>query len=320
MDPKRVNAPVAGRQGASRSSIASRQASNPNVGRKYGSEVSLTPSQARQGGMVENARKSPLDALSRTNYRPNDPFQRRSGLQDVDDSFLAANAFARPTRVRNTGEVGSAVAAPAVAPLRVASGQEMQMPPVQATVPVVQQQQPIVQQQQLPPAAVAMPAQQQALPPQQQQPQQYVQPPAAGQPTRHDPYQGGRAHVQHQHQHQHHHSQQQLPPQSQSQAGYEPQQQQQPQQAPMEVPVQAQAAPAQVQQQPQAAPAQLSPRKYAQQQQQQQGYANPPAPTASTAGVPPAAEMCTTCPNCQTTIYLVRSPEMGNGDGAMPMQ
>ncbi|XP_062128286.1 uncharacterized protein LOC133840457 [Drosophila sulfurigaster albostrigata] len=315
MDAKRGT-----RQGASKTSVASRHASNANVARKYGSEVSLTPSQAKHN--VDNPRKSPLDALSRHNNRQ-DPFQRRSGLQDVDDSFMASNAFARPSRVRHTGLDGQAagnqqVGNAAVAPLRVASGQEpqqmqyqqQQLSPQQAAQPPVanmaasqmqlqQQQQPAAAQQQ-PPAAV-VPSQQSLQ--QQQQPQQYVQPPAAGQPTRHDPYPSGRAHVQHQH----HHQQQQ-----QQQAAYEQQVAQQ--EAHAQAQVQAQQQQQQQQQQP---PAQLSPRK----QQQQQGYAGQQStPAGGASAAPAAAEMCTTCPNCQTTIYLVRSPELGHGDGGMPMQ
>ncbi|KRG06205.1 putative uncharacterized protein DDB_G0271606 [Drosophila mojavensis] len=348
MDQKRGNA----RQGASRTSVASRHAAGmpanaTNVARKYGSEVSLTPSQARQN--VENPRKSPLDALSRMNYRQ-DPFQRRSGLQDVDDSFLASNAFARPSRLRHSGLEASNVpvagtqqpaANAAVAPIRVASGQE----PLQSQVQYQQQQPPLMQQpqqqqppqvaqtpqqavgniapaqvqmqqqQQQPPAAVPQQQQplapatvvtaqqpQQSMPQQQnQQAPQYVQPPAAGQPTRHDPYPTGRAHVQHQQQpdvQQQQMVQQDAKGQGQAQAQMQQQQ------------------PMQQQQQP---PAQMSPRKYQQmqqqQQQQQQGYSSQAANA-----VPPAAEMCTTCPNCQTTIYLVRTPELGHGDAGMPMQ
>ncbi|XP_023177224.2 GATA zinc finger domain-containing protein 10 [Drosophila hydei] len=355
MDPKRGNA----RQGASKTSVASRHAAGmpANTARKYGSEVSLTPSQAKQS--VDNPRKSPLDALSRMTYRQ-DPFQRRSGLQDVDDSFLASNAFARPARLRHSGLEGNMSVASnqqpagnaAVAPIRVASGQEappqmqmqyqqqqqpsqmqqsaQQLPPQAAQVPQQsaanlapapvqlqqqqqqqQQQQPPVQQQQqqqLAPATV-VPAQQPQQPLPQQQAPQYVQPPAAGQPTRHDHYPTGRAHLQHQHQHQQQQDlqQQQLGQQdakAQAQAQAQAQMQQQQQQQPMLQ-----------QQQP---PAQMSPRKYQQlqqQQQQQQGYSSQAANA-----VPPAAEMCTTCPNCQTTIYLVRTPELGHGDAGMPMQ
>lgn len=318
MDRKRANAPAT-RQGASKTSVNSRHL-NANVARKFGSEVSLTPSQAKQN--AENARKSPLDALSRLNNRQ-DPFQRRSGLQDVDDNFLASNAFVRPSRVRHTGLDGNvpiggsqAVNNAAVAPMRVASGQEtpqmqmqyqqqQQLPPLSAQPPVAASQQPLQQQQQPPAAqqqmtpAAVMPSQQ-SLPAQQQQqqPQQFVQPPAAGQPTRHEPYTSGRAHVQHQ---------QQLPQQQQQQqAAYE-------QQAQPEAQSQAQLQAQQHQQQP---PSQSSPRKFQQQQQQQQGYAGQP----TAAGGAPAPEMCTTCPNCQTTIYLVRTPEMGHGDGGMPLQ
>ncbi|KAL7732272.1 hypothetical protein ACLKA6_018505 [Drosophila palustris] len=313
MDQKRGNAAVT-RQGASKTSVNSRQVGGGNVARKYGSEVSLTPSQAKQG--AENPRKSPLDALSRLNHRQ-DPFQRRSGLQDVDDSFMASNAFARPSRVRHTGLEAAnqqMAANAAVAPLRVAAGQEaagqmqqQQLPPqsVQMGQPAVAsmsttqmpQQLPAAgqQQQQLPPAAQqSMPQQQQQ---QQQQPQQYMPPPAAGQPTRHEPYATGRAHVQHQQQ------------QQQQQAAYEQQAAQQEPQAQVQAP---------------APVSQMSPRKFQQQQQQQQqqlqqGYAGQPS-AAAAAGAPPSAEMCTTCPNCQTTIYLVRTPEMGHGDAGMPLQ
>ncbi|XP_017955130.1 mediator of RNA polymerase II transcription subunit 15 isoform X2 [Drosophila navojoa] len=342
MDQKRGNA----RQGASRTSVASRHAAGmpanaANVARKYGSEVSLTPSQARQN--VENPRKSPLDALSRMNYRQ-DPFQRRSGLQDVDESFLASNAFARPSRLRHSGLEASNVpvagtqqpaANAAVAPIRVASGQE----PLQSQVQYQQQQPPLMQQpqqqqppqaaptpqqalgniapaqvqmqqqQQQPPAAVpqqpplAVPAQQpqQSMPQQQnQQAPQYVQPPAAGQPTRHDPYPSGRAHVQHQQQPEVQQQQQQMVQQDAKGQGQAQAQAQMQQQQPMQ------------QQQQQQPPPQMSPRKY---QQPQQGY-----PSQAANAVPPAAEMCTTCPNCQTTIYLVRTPELGHGDAGMPMQ
>ncbi|KRF84476.1 uncharacterized protein Dvir_GJ26709 [Drosophila virilis] len=323
MDPKRGGNVAATRQGASKTSVASRHGMVPpaNMARKYGSEVSLTPSQAKQG--VENPRKSPLDALSRMNYRQ-DPFQRRSGLQDVDDSFMAANAFARPSRLRHSGLEGNMSVASnqpaanaAVAPIRVASGQEapqmqmqyqpqmqqqqqqQQQPPqaaqipqqavsnlAPAQVPLQQQPPPAQQQQQLAPATVV--PTQQSLPQQQQQPQ-YVQQPAAGQPTRHEPYPSGRAHVQHQH-----HQQQQ-----------QQQQHQQQQLAQQDAQAQAQAQMQQQQQQQQ------------QLQQQQPGY---PTQATGAGAVPPAAEMCTTCPNCQTTIYLVRTPELGHGDAGLPLQ
>uniref|UniRef100_A0A6P4EAR5 Mediator of RNA polymerase II transcription subunit 15 n=1 Tax=Drosophila rhopaloa TaxID=1041015 RepID=A0A6P4EAR5_DRORH len=328
MDPKRGNASGA-RQGgggggyhASKTSVASRHGGGGGgvaVGHKQASQVSLTPSQGRN---PENPRKSPLDALSRSGtVRNQNPFQRRSGLQDVDEAFLASNAFARPPRVRHSGldRENMSQAAPggvpagqqgsaAVAPIRVAGGQD----PNQQQ----QQQQPPVdagQAQHMPPPA--------AMPSQQQLQQQYMQP-AAGQPTRLEPAPSGRAHV---------HQQQQQ--QMQQQAGYEQQQQV------------AQQADAQMQ------------NKYATQQQHQlqpqhqmpqHGYPSQPAAAGAPQATPPAAggvaapgggaggnvprengggaaappdaEMCTTCPNCQTTIYLVRTPELGHGDAGLPVQ
>ncbi|XP_030570365.1 mediator of RNA polymerase II transcription subunit 15 isoform X2 [Drosophila novamexicana] len=359
MDPKRGGNVAATRQGASKTSVASRHGMVPptNMARKYGSEVSLTPSQAKQG--VENPRKSPLDALSRMNYRQ-DPFQRRSGLQDVDDSFMAANAFARPSRLRHSGLEGNMSVASnqpatnaAVAPIRVASGQEapqmqmqyqpqmqqqlQQQPPPQAAqipqqavsnlapaqMPLQQQPLPAQQQQQLAPATVV--TTQQSLPQQQQQPQ-YVQQPAAGQPTRHEPYPSGRAHVQHQHHQQQQQQQQQHQQQLQQQQQNPHEQQQLAQQdaqaqAQAQMQQQQQQMQMQQQQQQQQPPAQMSPRKYQQlQQQQQQQQSGYPSQATGAGGVPPAAEMCTTCPNCQTTIYLVRTPELGHGDAGLPLQ
>jgi len=172
-----------------------------------------------------------LDALSRSGpVRNQNPFQRRSGLQDVDETFLASNAFARPSRVRHSGLERDNMAQPtagaqagqqgaaAVAPIRVPGGQD----------PNQQQQQMQQQYQQMPPVD-AVPQQQQQMPPaavpsQQQLQQQYMQQPAAGQPTRMDPPPSGRAHV-HQQQMLHHQqmqNQQVMPPQT----GYEQQQQQ----------------------------------------------------------------------------------------------
>jgi len=112
-----------------------------------------------------------LDALSRSGpARNQNPFQRRSGLQDVDETFLASNAFARPSRVRHSGLERDNIAQPtaggaqagqqgaaAVAPIRVPGGQDpnqqqqqqmqqqyQQMPPVDA---VPQQQQQVLHQQ-----------------------------------------------------------------------------------------------------------------------------------------------------------------------------
>ncbi|KRF97625.1 uncharacterized protein Dwil_GK27873 [Drosophila willistoni] len=302
MDPRR-GAARQNANAASKTSVAQQSrhvhhqptAAATNVGHKFGgSEVSLSPSQAKKD--VENPRKSPLDALSRGSNLRQDPFERRSGLQDVDEAFLSNNAFARPSRVRHSGlEIGmanatmpqpgggvGAAAPPTMTTMRMPGGQEQQ-----------QQQQPPLQQS-IPPMN-AVPSQHQ-----QQQPQ-YVQPPAAGQPTRLEPAPTGRAHV-----HQ--------------QAAYEQQQQQQ-----------------QMQQQQQ----QMQQQQQQQQAQQQQGYpaqqpigggttnANQNAAAAAASGnnggaggaaPPPDAEMCTTCPNCQTTIYLVRSPELGHGDAGSPVQ
>ncbi|XP_020816884.1 uncharacterized protein DDB_G0285291 [Drosophila serrata] len=342
MDPKRGNASGA-RHGqaagaaagyhASKTSMASRHAGGaggPAVGGRKASEVSITPSQSRN---QDNPLRSPLDALSRTgpSLRNLNPFQRRSGLQDVDDSFLAANAFARPPRVRNSGLERDSMPSivPAVNPGRIPAGQEPVQQQQQQQQQQPQQYQQMIpaggeQQQQVPPVA-AVPSSQHLM-------QQYAQQPAAGQPTRHEPTPTGRAHA-HQHQHQHMHQHQQQMPQQQQQQ----QQQQQPQQPAYEQ-----------QQQPVTTlpDAQIT-NKYPTQQQPQQGYNTQPSPAAS-AAPPPAtssggaaaapggagaaptggaagnnappqdAEMCTTCPNCQTTIYLVRSPELGHGDAARP--
>ncbi|XP_022221465.1 probable serine/threonine-protein kinase samkC [Drosophila obscura] len=327
MDAKRGNNAPATRHAvhASRTSVASRhgQQAAPAGGqvatmsRKHASEASLTPSQAKRD--TENPRKSPLDALSRAGAtRQQDPFARRSGLQDVDDAFLATNAFARPSRVRHSGldgwTDGGAAAPPAgtaaVAPIRMSGGQEQsqvlyQQPqqgmPSQAAAPTQEQQQMPPPQQQSPPVA-AVPSQ-----------QQFMQQPAAGQPTRHEPYPTGRAHV--------HHNQQQ----QQQQVAHDQQQQQQ------------QMAQQETQSMNQSHPqGQLSPRKY---QQQSQGFPSQPnagggeraaaggsanggqqPQVGGGAAPPPEAELCTTCPNCQTTIYLVRSAEMGHGDNAAPTQ
>lgn len=56
-------------------------------------------------------------------------------------------------------------------------------------------------------------------------------------------------------------------------------------------------------------PAQQQQQPPQQQQQQQMQQKQQPA----TGGEP---EMCTTCPNCQTTIYLVRGDMSPRGDGA----
>nr|XP_043065601.1 mediator of RNA polymerase II transcription subunit 15 [Drosophila bipectinata] len=214
MDAKRGNAPGA-RQGtgyqASKTSMASRQQGGgaAAVGRKPASEISLTPSQARN---PDNPRKSPLDALSRSGIvRSQDPFQRRSGLQDVDDAFLASNAFARPPRVRHSGLERDAMPQAAAGGGAAASQQQQQQGSAAAVAPIrmsagqdAGQQQ--MDQQQVPPPQQVPPA----SPAPSQQQQQYAQQPAAGQPTRLEPPPSGRAHPQHQHQ-----------------AGYEQQQQQQ---------------------------------------------------------------------------------------------
>ncbi|XP_017085224.1 nuclear transcription factor Y subunit beta [Drosophila eugracilis] len=337
MDAKRGNASGARQSGsgyhASKTSVASRHGGGVGggvaVAQKQASQVSLTPSQARN---PENPRKSPLDALSRSgNIRNQNPFQRRSGLQDVDESFLASNAFARPPRVRHSGlerenvpQVAAAGApagqqgSSAMAPVRVSGGQD----------PNQQQQQ---QYQQMPPVDVMQ--QQQQMPPsptmplQQQTQQPYIQP-AAGQPTRMDPVPSGRARahqqqVPHQQQIQ---QQQQMPPQT----GYE--QQQQPQVIQPDAQMQSKFATQQHQLQPQhqmsqhGYPAQPPPAGAQQTTQppaggavaQGDGVGNN-APSGG-AAAPPDAEMCTTCPNCQTTIYLVRSPELGHGDAGLPVQ
>ncbi|XP_023034376.1 phospholipase D A isoform X2 [Drosophila willistoni] len=330
MDPRRgaarQNANAASKTSVAQSRHVHHQptAAATNVGHKFGgSEVSLSPSQAKKD--VENPRKSPLDALSRGSNLRQDPFERRSGLQDVDEAFLSNNAFARPSRVRHSGlEIGmanatmpqpgggvGAAAPPTMTTMRMPGGQEQQ-----------QQQQPPLQQS-IPPMN-AVPSQHQ-----QQQPQ-YVQPPAAGQPTRLEPAPTGRAHVhqqaayeQQQQQQQMQQQQQQMQQQQQQQQQMQQQQQQQQQQEAMYA-----------QQQQQAA-------AQSQQAQQQQGYpaqqpigggttnANQNAAAAAASGnnggaggaaPPPDAEMCTTCPNCQTTIYLVRSPELGHGDAGSPVQ
>ncbi|XP_017136410.1 ataxin-2 homolog [Drosophila miranda] len=350
MEAKRGNNASATRHAthASRTSVASRHGQQPaaaggqgaTMSRKHVSEASLTTSQARRD--TENPRKSPLDALSRAGVvRQQDPFQRRSGLQDVDEAFLATNAFARPSRVRHSGldgwtDAGAAVpaAAPAaVAPIRVNGGQE------QAQV-VYQQTQP---QQGMPLQAAAATQDQQQMPPTLQQTppvaavpslQQFNQQPAAGQPTRHEPYPTGRAHV--------HHNQQQ----QQQQVAYDQQQQQQ-QIAQQETQAigqsqsQGQLSPRKYQQQPQTqgfpnqpnvsggeraaaggpgSGGQQQQQHQQQQQQQQQQQHHQQQHVGGGAAPPPEAEMCTTCPNCQTTIYLVRSAEMGHGDNSLPTQ
>ncbi|SPP77322.1 protein MLP1 homolog [Drosophila guanche] len=309
MDAKRGNNAPATRHGfhASRTSVASRHGQQSaaavvqgaTMSRKHMSEASLTPSQTKRD--TENPRKSPLDALSRAGTaRQQDPFQRRSGLQDVDDAFLATNAFARPSRVRHSGLDGGAALPPAgtaaVAPIRMSSGQEQSSQPA---APTQEQQQMPPPQQQSPPVA-AVPSQ-----------QQFIQQPAAGQPTRHDPYPTGRAHV--------HHNQQQ----QQQQVAFDQQQHQQ-----------------QIAQQDTQSMSQSQPQGQQQPQQQSQGFSNQPnvgggeraaaggfsnggqpqQQVGGGAAPPPEAELCTTCPNCQTTIYLVRSAEMGNGDNAAPTQ
>ncbi|EDW40854.1 GM24875 [Drosophila sechellia] len=104
MDAKRGNASGARQVGggggyhASKTSVASRHAAGggvaPAVGRKQVSQVSLTPSQSRNTNANDNPRKSPLDALSRSGpVRNQNPFQRRSGLQDVDEAFLGIQRF-----------------------------------------------------------------------------------------------------------------------------------------------------------------------------------------------------------------------------------
>ncbi|XP_017028309.1 mediator of RNA polymerase II transcription subunit 15 [Drosophila kikkawai] len=322
MDAKRGNASVArhgptgGGYHASKTSMASRHAGGgcgAAIGRKQVSEVSITPSQSRN---QDNPRKSPLDALSRSGLttRNQNPFQRRSGLQDVDDSFLAANAFARPPRLRHSGLERDLQpsSGPGVTPARMSAGQEQ----VQQQQQQQQPPPPAQQYQQIPPAGGEQPPVA-AVPSSQQLMQQYAQQPAAGQPTRHEPTPTGRAHV---HQHMQQQQQQQMP-----------QQQQQP-------------PPVYEQQQPMAPTPDVQTQNKYPAQQPQQGYNTQPTPAASAApppatssggagaggtaappsggaagnNAPPDAEMCTTCPNCQTTIYLVRSPELGHGDAARP--
>ncbi|XP_043650780.1 vacuolar protein-sorting-associated protein 36 [Drosophila teissieri] len=339
MDAKRGNASGA-RQGgggyhASKTSVASRHASGgvaAAVGHKQASQVSLTPSQSRNTNANDNPRKSPLDALSRSGpVRNQNPFQRRSGLQDVDDAYLASNAFARPARVRHSGLDRDNMPQAAVG--GAPGGQQPSAP-----IPAQQQQQQQQQQQyqQMPPVD-AVPQQQMpppaAVPSQQQLQQQYVQQPAAGQPTRMEPPPSGRAHVHqqqmpHQQQMQQQH-QQQLPPQT----GYEQQQQQvnQPDAQMQNKYANQQSHQLQPQHQSPLNGYPSQPPKAPQASMPTTGGAaaaapgatggnNAPRENAGGSAAPADAEMCTTCPNCQTTIYLVRSPELGHGDAGLPVQ
>ncbi|XP_052846866.1 mediator of RNA polymerase II transcription subunit 15 [Drosophila gunungcola] len=323
MDPKRGNASGA-RQGggggyhASKTSVASRHGGGGGgvaVGHKQPSQVSLTPSQARN---PENPRKSPLDALSRSGIvRNQNPFQRRSGLQDVDDAFLASNAFARPLRVRHSGLDKENMAQAA------AGGASAGQPGLAAGAPIINQQ----QYQQMPPPDAG---QQQQMPSPGAVPSQQYMQPAAGQPTRLEPAPSGRAHVHQQQMQQQMQQQQQMP----QQGGYDQQQQQQVAQP--DAQMQNKYA---TQQQHQLQPQHQMPQHGYPTQPPATGapHAAPPAAggVAATPGgaaggnvprengggaAPPDAEMCTTCPNCQTTIYLVRTAELGHGDAGMPVQ
>ncbi|XP_020714759.1 putative mediator of RNA polymerase II transcription subunit 8 isoform X2 [Ceratitis capitata] len=68
---------------------------------KTASEVSLTPSQAAEQAKI-NARKNPLDALSRLSLRQQG-VEKRSGLQDVDDEYFKKNMFSRSNLNKHSG-------------------------------------------------------------------------------------------------------------------------------------------------------------------------------------------------------------------------
>uniref|UniRef100_A0A1A9WTM1 Uncharacterized protein n=1 Tax=Glossina brevipalpis TaxID=37001 RepID=A0A1A9WTM1_9MUSC len=69
---------------------------------KSTSEASMTPSQAAELAK-QNARKNPLDALSKMNARQTPIIERRSGLQDVDEDYLKKNIFTKPLFPRHSG-------------------------------------------------------------------------------------------------------------------------------------------------------------------------------------------------------------------------
>uniref|UniRef100_A0A1B0AI40 Uncharacterized protein n=1 Tax=Glossina pallidipes TaxID=7398 RepID=A0A1B0AI40_GLOPL len=69
---------------------------------KSTSDVSVTPSQAAELAK-QNARKNPLDALSKMNARQTPIIERRSGLQDVDEEYLKKNIFTKPLFPRHSG-------------------------------------------------------------------------------------------------------------------------------------------------------------------------------------------------------------------------
>ncbi|XP_037934615.1 putative cyclin-dependent serine/threonine-protein kinase DDB_G0272797/DDB_G0274007 [Teleopsis dalmanni] len=323
---------------------------------KTKSEVSLTPSQMAELEK-QNARKSPLDALSRTVIRPQG-FERRSGLQDVDESYLKKNVFTKPLFSRNSGlgeaYAGNSNAAPAagaqmanirqtggggyvdvaqgsVAQANMYTQQQSQQPPqMQAQVQMGQQQNAPVQIQQAHniPAAGAASGHGHAHR-QQMHHQQHVQQQHAQQQHAHQQHAQAQ---QAQYQQQQHQQQAQLAQQQQAQyqqqqqqaqlaqqqqqAQYQQQQQQQQQpQYQQQQPAQYQQQQAQHAQNAQQVQQQVPP----QQQQQYQQQAPPAATQPGTNSVPPTPEpeMCTTCPNCQTTIYLVRGNDT-NYDGSLP--